>query len=251
LIAQAWATLEVMYPGCPYLGFGSGEALNEAPLGHGWPSVGGQIARMEEALEMIRALWDGKKLSGEGDHFSADGAFIHTLPEGRRPPIYVSAFGPQAAAVAGRQGDGLWTLADPEAVPEILDAYRSAADDAGREPAEIVLQAAFSWAADDDAALEGARVWKGAQQKEFYKEDWHDPKAMYEHGEEQMSDAELREAMIISSDPGEHLERIREVEELGATTVALMNNSGADPHGAIDLYGREVLPKLSRSSAPA
>src|SRR3954447_7851 len=55
-----------MYPGRPYLGFGSGEALNEVPLGHGWPSVGEQIERMEEALEMIRALWDGKKLSGEG-----------------------------------------------------------------------------------------------------------------------------------------------------------------------------------------
>lgn len=247
LIAQAWATMELMYPGRPYLGFGSGEALNEAPLGHGWPSVGEQIERMEEALEMIQALWDGKKLSGEGDHFAADGAFIHSLPEGRRPPIYVSAFGPQAAAVAGRQGDGIWTLADPEAVPEILDAYRSAASDAGREPGEIVLQAAFSWAENDEAALEGARVWKGAQPKEFYKEDWHDPKAMYEHGAKQISDDDLREAMIISANPDEHVERIRQVEEMGATTVVLMNNSGADPLAAIDVYGREVLPKLSRS----
>jgi coenzyme F420-dependent glucose-6-phosphate dehydrogenase len=152
--------------------------------------------------------------------------------------------------VAGRQGDGLWTLADPEAVPEILDAYRGAASDAGREPGEIVLQAAFSWAQDDEAALEGARVWKGAQPKEFYKEDWHDPKAMYEHGEEQTSDEELREAMIISSDPDEHAERIRQVEEMGATTVALMNNSGADPLAAIEVYGREVLAKLSRPAAP-
>ncbi|HEV7770704.1 MAG TPA: TIGR03557 family F420-dependent LLM class oxidoreductase [Solirubrobacterales bacterium] len=251
LIAQAWATLELMFPGRPYLGFGSGEALNEAPLGHGWPSVGEQIGRMEEALEMIRALWDGKKLSGQGDHFAADGAFIHTLPEGRRPPIFVSAFGPQAAAVAGRQGDGLWTLADPEAVPKILDAYRGAASDAGREPGEIVLQAAFSWAPDDEAALEGARVWKGAQPKEFYKEDWHDPKAMYEHGAEQVSDEELREAMIISADPEKHIERIRQVEEMGATTVALMNNSGAGPHAAIELYGREVLPKLGAAHAAA
>jgi coenzyme F420-dependent glucose-6-phosphate dehydrogenase len=200
---------------------------------------------MEEALEMIRALWDGKKLSGEGSHFATDGAFIHSLPEVRRPPIYVSAFGPKAAAVAGRQGDGLWTLADPESVPKIIEAYRAAASDAGREAGEIVLQAAFSWAVDDDAALEGARVWKGAQPKEFYKEDWHDPKAMYEHGEEQISDRELREAMIISSDPSEHLERIREVEAMGATTVALMNNSGADPHAAIEVYGREILPRLS------
>ena len=237
--------MEVMYPGRPYLGFGSGEALNEAPLGEGWPSVGEQIERMEEALEMIRALWDGKKLSGEGPLRRR--RRLHPQPSrgsaARRSTSRPS--GPQAAAVAGRQGDGLWTLADPEAVPEILDAYRGAAEDAGREPGEIVLQAAFSWAEDDDAALEGARVWKGAQPKEFYREDWHDPKAMYEHGEEQVSDDELREAMIISSDPGEHLERIREVEEMGATTVALMNNSGADPHAAIEVYGREVLPKLS------
>jgi coenzyme F420-dependent glucose-6-phosphate dehydrogenase len=206
---------------------------------------------MEEALVMIRALWDGERLSGAGDHFAADGAFIHSLPEKRRPPIYVSAFGPQAAAVAGRQGDGLWTLADPESVPEIIDAYRSAAEDAGREPGEIVLQAAFSWAGEEDAALEGARVWKAAQPKEFYKEDWHDPRAMGEHGAEQVSDEDLREAMIISADPDLHVERIREVEEMGATIVALMNNSGADPLAAIDVYGQRVLPRLSRTgSAP-
>ncbi len=68
---------------------------------------------------------------------------------------------------------------------------------------------------------------------------------MYEHGEKQVSDEELREAMIIAADPAEHVERIREVEAMGATTVALMNNSGADPHAAIEVYGREVLPRLS------
>jgi coenzyme F420-dependent glucose-6-phosphate dehydrogenase len=244
LIAQAWATLEVMYPGRPYLGIGSGEALNEVPLGAEWPPVEEQIERMEEALEIIRALFAGERLSRRGKHFATDGAYLHTRPEDRQPPIYVSAFGPRAARVAGRLGDGLWTLADPESVPEILDAYRGAAAEAGREPGEIVLQTAFSWATDDGAALEGARVWKGAQPKEFYREDWHDPKAMYKRGEEQMSDQELREAMIISSDPAVHLERIREVEGMGATTVALMNNSGADPHAAIEVYAREVLPRL-------
>jgi coenzyme F420-dependent glucose-6-phosphate dehydrogenase len=243
LIAQAWATLEQMYPGRPYLGIGSGESLNESPLGAEWPPVGAQIERMEEALELIHALFEGKRISGRGTHFAADGAFLHTRPE-RRPAIYVSAFGPQAARVAGRLGDGLWTLADPESVPAILDAYRGAAEDAGRPPGEIVLQAAFSWAADDDDALEGARVWKGSQPKEFYVEDWHDPAAMYERGEEQVSDDDLREALIVASDPAAHVERIREVERLGATTVALMNNSGADPEAAIEVYAREVLPRL-------
>src|SRR4051794_26974238 len=246
LIAQAWATLEILFPGRPYLGFGSGESLNESPLGADRPPVGEQIERMEEALELIHRLFDGERVDHKGKHFSTKRAYLHSRPS-RRPPIYVSAFGPKAAAVAGRQGDGLWTLADPEAVPEILDAYRAAASDAHRPEGEIVLQAAFSWAPSNEAALEGARVWKGAQPKEFFKEDWHDPKAMYEHGEEQVSDEELREAMIISADSEEHVERIRQVEEMGATTVALMNNSGADPLAAIGVYGREVLPKLSRS----
>lgn len=244
LIAQAWATLETMYPGRPYLGFGSGEALNEVPLGAEWPSVGDQIDRMAEALEMIRALFEGKRLSGRGDHFAADGAYLHTRPQGR-PPIYVSAFGPRAAKVAGELGDGLWTLADPESTPEIIDVYRGAAEDAGHQSGEIVLQAAFSWAPEDEAALEGARVWKGSQPKEFYREDWHDPAAMHEHGKQQVSDRELAEALIISSDPAAHVERIREVEGLGATTVALMNNSGADPEGAIGVYGESVLPALA------
>ena len=243
LIAQAWATLESMYPGRPYLGFGSGESLNESPLGAGWPPVGKQIERMEEALELIHRLFDGERIDHQGEHFKTKGAYLHTRPE-RRPPIYVSAFGPKAAAVAGRRGDGLWTLADPESVPKIIDAYRSAADDAGREPGEILLQVGFSWAEDDEDALEGARVWKGAQPREFYRDDWHDPKAMYERGEEQLSDDDLKKAFVIGSDPDMHVERIREVEKMGASIVVLMNNSGADPHGAIATYGEHVLPKL-------
>jgi coenzyme F420-dependent glucose-6-phosphate dehydrogenase len=246
LIAQAWATMELMFPGRPYLGIGSGEALNEAPLGAEWPSPGEKVERMEEALEMIRALWDGQRLSGAGKHFKTDRAYVHSRPESR-PPIYVSAFGPKAAAVAGRQGDGLWTMADPELAPEMIDAYKSAAEDAGREPGEIVLQAAFSWAEDDDAALEGCRPWKGSQPKEFYRDEWHDPAAMYEKGERETSDEELKEAMIVSADPEVHLERIREAEELGATIVALMNNSGADPTGAIGVYKSSVLPRLRGS----
>jgi coenzyme F420-dependent glucose-6-phosphate dehydrogenase len=243
LIAQAWATLERMFPGRPFLGFGSGESLNESPLGAKWPSVGDQIERMEEALTMIHALFRGERVTRSDGHFPAQDAYLHTRPD-RRPPIYVSAFGPQAAAVAARWGDGLWTLADPESAPNVIDAYRNACEDAGKEPGEIVLQAQFSWAESDEAALEGARVWKGAQPKEFYTEDWHDPRRMYERGEEQISDEEFRERLIISADPELHAERIRAAEQLGATTVALMNCSGADPHGAIQVYAQRVLPAL-------
>jgi coenzyme F420-dependent glucose-6-phosphate dehydrogenase len=243
LIAQAWATLEAMFPGRAYLGVGSGESLNESPLGAEWPPVAKQVERMEEALELIHRLFEGERIDHSGRHFSSSKAYLHTRPP-RRPPIYVSAFGPKAAAVAGRWGDGLWTLADPGLAPELIDVYRGAAEDAGRQPGEILVQAGFSWAADDEAAFEGTRVWKAAQPDEFYVEDWHEPRAMHEHAVRQVSDEEFRQSFIIGSDPDAHAERIREVERLGATIVVLANNSGADPHAAIATYGEHVLPAL-------
>jgi len=237
-----------MYPGRPYLGFGSGESLNESPLGADWPSVGEQVERMEEALELIHRLFAGERISHEGRHFKTKKAYLHTLSE-RRPPIYVSAFGPRAAGVAGRLGDGLWTLADPDMAPKVIEAYRAAAEGAGREPGEILVQTGFSWAADDDVALEGVRVWKGAEPPEFYRDDWHDPRAMFEHGDKQVSDEDLRKGHIVSSDPDVHVERIHDVEKLGATIVVLMNNSGKDPHGAIEVYRDRVLPALGAARA--
>src|SRR5215216_4653503 len=155
LIAQAWMTLERLFPGRPFLGLGSGEALNEVPLAAIWPPVSEQVERMEEGLEIIRRLFDGERLTYDGQHFETDEAILHTRPN-RRPPIYVSAFGPKAAGVAARWADGLWTLADPESAPDVIDAYKGACEAAGKEPGEIVLQTQFSWAEDDDAALEGA-----------------------------------------------------------------------------------------------
>jgi coenzyme F420-dependent glucose-6-phosphate dehydrogenase len=241
--AQAFMTIEELFPGRAFLGIGSGEALNEVPCGMDWPPVGDQIERMEEALEIIGKLFDGERLDYSGTHFATHQAYLHTRGE-NRPPIYVSAFGEQAAGVAARLSDGVWTLADPENAPKVIDAYKSACDDAGKEPGAIILQGGFSYADDDDAALEGCRVWKATQPYEYYTDDWHDPKSMYEHAEETISDDEFKDAYIISSDPDHHVERIREIEELGATIVCLQNASGADPHAALAVYGEKVLPAL-------
>jgi coenzyme F420-dependent glucose-6-phosphate dehydrogenase len=243
-VAQFIATIEEMCPGRAFLGIGSGESLNESPCGMDWPDVADQIARMEEALEIINALLDGERLDHDGRFFRTKAAYLHTRGE-RRPPVYVSAFGPQAAEVAGRLGDGVWTMGDPEMANPVIEAYRAACDDAGKEPGQIVLQAGFSWAEDDDAALEGARVWKSTQIDDYFTDDWHDPKAMYERAEKEVSDDDLREAYIVSSDPEQHVERIREIEQLGATVVCLQNGSGSAPEQALEVYGNSVLPALA------
>ena len=195
-VAQFIATIEEMCPDRAFLGIGSGESLNESPCGMDWPPVGEQIERMEEALEIIGRLLDGERVDHEGRFFRTKAAYLHTRGE-RRPPVYVSAFGPQAAAVAGRRGDGVWTMGDPEMAPDVIEAYRAACDDAGREPGEIILQAGFSWAEDDDAALEGARVWKSAQVPDHFTDDWHDPKAMYEKGERDIPDDDFKESYVV------------------------------------------------------
>jgi coenzyme F420-dependent glucose-6-phosphate dehydrogenase len=245
LIAQAWTTLERLNPGRPFLGIGSGESLNESPIGMDWPSVREQVDRMEEALEIMHRLFDGQTVDG-GRFYRTKDAKLHTRAE-RRPPFYVSAFGKRAAGVAARLGDGLWTLADPEAAPPIIEAYRAACSDAGREPGEILLHAGFSWASTDEQAFEGSKVWKAAFPDEFYVEDWHSPVKMQEHARENVTDDEFREGFLIGSDIDAMTDKVREIEKLGATIVVLMNISGADPHGAIATYGDQVLPALRGS----
>ena len=92
--------------------------------------------------------------------------------------------------------------------------------------------------------MESVRKWKGAQPQEHYKDDWHEPRKMYEHGEQEMSDEEFAQNAIIGSDPHKHVERLRELEQLGATVIVLQNNSGANPLRAIEVYGEQVLPAL-------
>lgn len=247
LVAQAFATLEAMYPGRVFVGLGSGESLNESPLGFDWPAPGEQLRALEEACRLIRRLWQGERVDHEGAFFRTKGAYLHTRPE-RPPPLYISAFHPGAAKVAGRFGDGLWTMADPETAPALIETYRAASAEAGRAPGTIVLEAGFSWARTDAEALEAARVWKGAGPPQFYTEDWFEPRAMYEQGEKQISDEEFRQRSIISSDPDEHVGRIRQLAALtdGEVIVKLSNQSGANALEAIRVYGEQVLPRLEK-----
>jgi coenzyme F420-dependent glucose-6-phosphate dehydrogenase len=237
LIAQAWMTFERMYPGRPFLGIGSGEALNEVPVGDDWPAPDEQIARMDEALDVIDRLWKGETITQDG-YFRLKDCKLHTLAD-RRPPIWVSAFGPKAAAVAGRRGDGLWTLPDPESTPEVIEAWREAGGDG-----EIVFQALVSWAPTDAEAVEQARKWKGAQPEDHFTADWHEPRKMYEHGEQETSDEEFAQNIIAASDPEEIVERLRELEKLGATVITLQNNSAGNTEKAIEVLGEQVLPAL-------
>jgi coenzyme F420-dependent glucose-6-phosphate dehydrogenase len=138
--------------------------------------------------------------------------------ESLRTPVYVSASDDAAAHLAGRLGDGLWTSADPAGAPALIEAYHEGRAEAGKDDGEILLQASFAW----EPAFVGAPARSAVL--------------------EQQTAADAQ-SVVVSARPDEHVERIREIERLGATAVVLTNVSGS-PLEAVRAYGRDVLPKL-------
>jgi coenzyme F420-dependent glucose-6-phosphate dehydrogenase len=245
VVAQQIATLGMLAPGRVMLGVGSGEAMNEVPAGMSWPSTEEQLARTEEALTIITGLLDGETVDVDGRFFKAKRAVLYSRPE-RRVPVYLSAFHEGAAELAGRLADGLWTLGDPTSAPRVIGAYKKACEDAGREIGTVVVQSVFSYAPDDDQALEAAREWKGTMVDRHYTDDVADPAQIYRNGEDEVKDETFTKQVICSSDPGTHVKRIKAIEKLGADVMCLMNVSGADPHAALRFYGDNVLPELRK-----
>jgi coenzyme F420-dependent glucose-6-phosphate dehydrogenase len=196
------------------------------------------VAQQVATLEILAP---GRAFLGVGS-----GEALNEVPAGMRwrPPVYLSAFHDGAARLAGRLADGIWTLGDPKTAPKLIDAYKDACEQAGRPPGEIIVQGMFSYAATDEEALESAREWKGTLVDAHYTDDVHKPEQIYESGEKQVSDEMFAKQVIASADPEHHVDRIKSLEELGATVVALMSISGSDPHAALRVYGERVLPEL-------
>src|SRR6266496_273813 len=121
IVAQAAATSQILLDGRYSLGLGTGEALNEHVTGEGWPHSDIRRAMLEEAIEIIRALWTGKQVSLYGQFFSLEAARLFTLPD-TLPPMIISAFGPKSAELAGRVGDG-FVSAEPD--KQLVEMFRS------------------------------------------------------------------------------------------------------------------------------
>ncbi|HEX6621791.1 MAG TPA: LLM class flavin-dependent oxidoreductase [Solirubrobacteraceae bacterium] len=245
VVAQAFMAMEELHPGRVFLGAGSGEALNEVPLGLDWPESGEMLERFEAGLQAVTRLWDGETVTMDGGWFRLKEAKLYTRAASR-PRLYVSAFGPQAAQIAARYGDGLWTLGDPESAPEVVDAYLEARARDGRAAGEIILQSGFNLAEDEETAIASTRKWKATQLEEAYSDDLHDPAQMLAKAEAEVSDEQFaKEGFIVAADPSEHVERIRELEAIHeATTTIVLQGIGADPLGSIRRYGEHVLPAL-------
>ncbi len=113
IVAQAFATLGDMYPGRVFIALGTGEAMNELPLGLNWPGFKERAERLEEAIKVMRLLWTKEFVNFRGKYYRLSGANLYTKPQ-RPIPIYVAANGPKTAEMAGRHADGFLTLPFPD-----------------------------------------------------------------------------------------------------------------------------------------
>ena len=236
VIAQAAATSAVLTNGRFRLGVGTGEALNEHIFGDAWPELDVRLEMLEEAIEIMRGLWQGGNYSHHGKHYTVENARIYTLPE-QPIEIHISGFGPKATEVAGRIGDGYVSVM-PDA--DLVGRFRSAGG-AGK-PVQGGFKAAYAASAD-----EGARIayekWPNAGVPGELSQVLPSPKH-FEQASQLVTEDMVRQAFVCGDDPQAHLEAISKFAEAGFDEVYVAN-TGPHYQGLFDMYARDVLPKLA------
>ena len=245
IVAQCFATLGSMYPGRVYLGLGTGEAMNEVPVGQRWPPFRERERRVEESLDIIRALWDKDFVTYRGNHFSVRDAHIYDKP-GKPVPVYVAASGPRMAELAGRRADGLYTTpAKHEKISEVLmPALKKGALSAGRRPEDVrrMILCNVSWDEDYDRALASIARWRAvAVPHSFEKEVW-DPRELDRLGEG-VPIEDLAWRWTVCTNLEDVLKKIEGYVGLGFDEIEIRSGSPDEP-AFIEKFGRETLPYL-------
>ena len=247
VVAQAMGTLGCLYPDRVLLGVGTGESLNEVPpLGIAWPEFKERFARLREAIQLMRRLWSEERVSFDGTFYKTRNATVYDTPAGGIP-LYVAAGGPQMARYAGRVADGLiCTSGKGEALyrEQLLPALEEGARQAGRDPVSLdkLIEVKVSFDTDRQRALEDTRHWGALALSAEEKTGVDDPLEM-----ERLADALPTERTasrwIVSTDPEEHVERIRFYTDLGFTHL-VFHAPGPDQRRFLDLYAEHILPRL-------
>ncbi|HYN94240.1 MAG TPA: glucose-6-phosphate dehydrogenase (coenzyme-F420) [Pilimelia sp.] len=246
MVAQAFATLGCLAPGRVILGVGSGESLNEVPLGVRWPEQKERFARLKEAVTLIRELWAGERVTFEGDYYRTDRATIYDRP-GQPVPLYIAGAGPAASRLAGRLADGFICTSGKGRelyTDTLLPAVAEGAEKAGRSRADLDLTIEVKVSFDPDArkAMEDTRHWAALALTGEEKTGVDDPIEMQRRADA-LPVERAASRWIVSSDPTEHVERVREYLDLGFTHL-VFHAPGPDQERFLRLYGERILPRL-------
>ena len=249
IVAQAFGTLGSMFPGRVILGIGTGESLNEVPsTGAPWPEFKERFARLREAVNLIRTLWRGERISFEGEYYKTEKATIYDRPD-VEIPIYVAAAGALVAKYAGRTGDGFICTSGKKRelytetlLPKVAEGI--AAGNPKARPYDYMIEVKVSFDSDKERALQDTRHWAALALTPEEKMSVEDPVEM-----QRLADAlpleRAASRWIVSSDPDEQVEKIGYYVGLGFNHL-VFHAPGPDQARFLDLYGKEVLPRLRK-----
>ena len=245
VVAQAFATLGCLAPGRVILGVGTGESLNEIPVGVEWPDQSERFARLKESVTLIQRLFREELVTFEGEYYRTRAATIYDRPD-EPVPVYIAASGPAAARLTGRIGDGLICTSGKGAelyTETLLPAVVEGAEKAGRDPSGLgrMIEMKVSFDTDRARAMEDTKIWSALALSGDQKMGVEDPREM-ERLAKGVEDVAHRR-WLVSSDPDEHVEQIATYVDYGFDHL-VFHFPGNDQEAAIARYAELVLPRL-------
>ncbi len=250
IIAQAAATIAVLAPERFFLGVGTGEALNEYAATGQWPGYNDRRTQLQEAIELIRALMTGEKVTHKGAYYETRKAKLYTRPN-KPVPIYISSMVPNSATFAGKHGDGLITVGgeEPETYKGIFKNFAAGAKEARKTASRMpkMIELAADYADDEEKAIEIRKAyWAGTAVPALFTEKIYTPEMSEQNGKVVGSDT-IRKSACISADPDEHVRHAQRYIDLGFDHL-IFHSAGPDQQKFIEFYGRDVLPRLRQKA---
>jgi len=240
IVAQKAATVAVMAGGRFRLGVGAGENLNEHVVGRGWPPAHVRHEMLEEAIEIMRALWEGRYHSHDGKHFTVHDARIFTLPQ-EPPPVYVAVSGAASIELAARVGDGI-VATQPQR--RLTEAFDQAAGSGKPKYGQLAL------AVDDDEA----RARRVAHELfRFGIPGWKVMSELpnpvnFEAATAVVTEGDVADQISCGADVGRHAAAIEQWIEAGFDRIAIVPLGDTDRF--FEFWEQELRPRLESTAAP-
>ena len=252
VLAQAFATMGVLYPGRIMLGVGTGEALNEVATGfrgagaQDWPEFKERFARLREAVDLMRQLWSEDRVNFAGEYYSTHDASIYDRPD-IPIPVYIAAGGPVVARYAGRAGDGFICTSGKGMklyTEDLIPAVKEGAEKVGRSFDDIdrMIEIKISYETTMEAALENTRFWAPLALSAEQKHDITDPIEM-EKAADALPIEQIASRFIVGTDPDVVVEQIKQYTDAGFNHL-VFHGPGADQRRFLTLFEKDLAPRL-------
>jgi coenzyme F420-dependent glucose-6-phosphate dehydrogenase len=275
IIAQAFASLDILYPGRIGLGLGTGESMNETPLGFDWPRPKARLKRVIEAAQIIRKLWQQKTNNDDNNDYDDDGedteddddSFVYFngeyflirnaklySPPTSHIPIFIAAAGPESSKASAKYSDGLITFLKAKESQRILDIFDKTIRKHSKQESskngnnntnskQKIAEYKVSYSQNYEQAFNSSKFWRATLLKNAFNTNIHDPRKLEQKAKQQVPDQKIKENIEIITSIEDCIKSIEEYFKVGFTKVYVHSTSPSEVE-FIREFGKKVLPYI-------